>query len=98
MATWKMPAVGEGATRMGYSDRDPYTVVRVSKSGKTAWVKADSYRRTDNNGMSDVGQTYEYTTNDESPEVKVKWTGVRWLGEGTLFRMGERSKFHDFSF
>lgn len=38
---WK-PAVGDGATICHYSDRIACTVVRISASGKTLWMREDS--------------------------------------------------------
>lgn len=54
-----IPVVGEGGTRLMYSDRHAFEVLEVSKCGKK--VVCDYYRpkRTDNHGMSDC-QSYEY--------------------------------------
>lgn len=35
----KVPAVGMGCTIHYYSDAEPATVVRFSKSGKTCWIR-----------------------------------------------------------
>lgn len=40
-ADWK-PQPGDGATICHYSDRTACTVIRVSPSGKTVWVRADT--------------------------------------------------------
>lgn len=95
---WHRPVEGEGATKLGYTDRNPYTVVRVSSSGKRCWVKADEYERTDANGISDVGQAYQFTPNPEAPEVELRWTGRRWMSNGQTYIVGKREKYHDFSF
>jgi hypothetical protein len=36
-----VPEVGMGLTEHGYSDSHAYTVVKVSKSGKTCWATRD---------------------------------------------------------
>jgi hypothetical protein len=36
-----VPVVGQGATTSGWSDSYAHTVERVSKSGKTAWLRRD---------------------------------------------------------
>lgn len=92
------PEVGMGATLVSWTDRHPYTIVRVSPSGKTVWVKEDNYKRTDENGMSEC-QNYEFTSNDASPEIMVrKKKNGQWASKGTKFTLGSRSKYHDYSF
>ena len=44
------PVVGEGATIRTWTDRQAYTVERVSDDGKVAWLRAD--RATLLNGLS----------------------------------------------
>lgn len=51
------PEVGMGATEVVGSDRYPYTIVKVVNPKKIV-VQRDDYRRTDNNGQSEL-QTYE---------------------------------------
>lgn len=63
--------VGMGATEMYYTDREPYTIVRILDK-KHIVVRACDAVRIDNNGMSE-DQKYEYSlqekedydTNDE---------------------------------
>lgn len=54
-----VPVVGQGGTRLMYSDRHAFEVLEVSECGKK--VVCDYYRpkRTDDYGMSDC-QSYEY--------------------------------------
>ena len=96
-----VPEIGMGVTRLSWSDRDPYTIVKVI-SPKRIVVKEDDAKRIDTNGMSEC-QTYEYTRNDNNPEViltlrKYGWRQVGDGKKGTGWRIGEREKYHDYSF
>lgn len=93
------PEVGMGATELSHSDRTPYTVIEVSESGKTCKVQEDTAIRTDKNGMTDSGQTYLFTPNPEGNIVTLRQNRKgQWVHKGTVFRMGARDKYHDFSF
>lgn len=91
------PEVGMGATLVWWTDTDPYTITRVSASGKTFWMKEDFAKRIDKNGMSDC-QEYEYTPNPDAHEVAVRMTKRGWMSNGHLVRVGERRKYFDYSF
>lgn len=107
------PVVGMGATILGWSDRHPATVVETFTAGKFLYivVQADNYKRVDKNGMSEC-QDYEFTPNLEGSKTTYrrgadgKWQGVyknpesgRWIqSKGNGLRIGERDKYHDFSF
>ena len=83
------------------------------KSGPHLYVKVqeDKATRTDQNGMSEM-QRYEYAPNPQGRiytfrrEKNGAWTPVvfsekakRWCKvEGEGLRIGERAKYHDFSF
>lgn len=99
-SAYQKPEVGMGATQLAYTDRHPFAIVRVSDSGKTFWAKEDKAERTDDNGMSDVGQQYQFTPDPNAPEVEVRWTGKGWKRKGhpNFFVVGKREKYHDFSF
>jgi len=96
----KAPEVGDGATVYLYTDRHAATVVRVSKSGRTAWIQPDSAKRIDNNGMSE-SQDYEYSANTDAQLIRVsirkdgQW---RKSGEYTKVAFGIRNAYHDYSF
>lgn len=101
-----LPAVGDGATVMHWTDRDAATVIEVtvSKSGKTAvvTVQGDHVKRVDTNGMSE-SQTYEYAPNPNGgkPSFKFRrvengWKRVGKNGPGVGF--GYRDAYHDYSF
>lgn len=60
------PVVGMGVTINYYTDRDPATIIEVSKSGKQAKIQKDNAKRIDDNGRSE-SQKYEYSANPEAP-------------------------------
>ena len=107
------PVVGMGATLLQWTDRDPATVVEVKslKSGALLIaVQEDKAQRTDNNGFSE-SQEYEYTPNPEAAKQWFRfeegkgWRSVRANEKGRFvltggggLRIGEREKYHDFSF
>lgn len=97
------PEAGMGATRLSYTDRRAYTVVRVVGL-KTVEVRADKATRTDANGLSEV-QAYAYEADADAPleTVTLRRNG-RWVlkGEsalhGTAFVLGYRQAYCDPSF
>lgn len=107
------PTIGMGATILGWTDRNPATVVNVFRTGKSLYVvtQDDSYRRIDENGMSE-SQEYEYTPNPNGGKRTFRraddgqWHAVALNDDtgryvktgGNGLRIGEREKYHDFSF
>ena len=107
------PKVGDGATLLSWTDRDPATVVAVEVTKKGEWVvtvQEDNAKRTDNRGFSE-SQDYEYTPNPNGHKSMFRleesgWREVRRNAKGRLvltksgagIRVGEREKYHDFSF
>lgn len=97
------PEVGMGATRLGWTDRHPYTIVAVLSPTKIV-VQEDNAKRTDNNGMSE-SQTYDYTPNPDAPKRVVTFrNNGRWVEQGEsakngrAYAVGDREKYEDFSF
>jgi hypothetical protein len=97
------PEVGMGATRLSYTDRHAYTVIKVINP-KMIVVQRDIATRTDKNGMSE-SQTYEYAADPEgSTDIVTLRKNGRWVvrGEsakqGTSFLIGFRKQYHDYSF
>lgn len=115
------PEVGMGCTKLGWTDRFPYTVIEVVKrKGRPRAgegpevidyirVQEDTSRRVDDNGMSEC-QSYEFV---HDPDGKVcfakrnkrnQWVLVRTprdrakVKDVIVFRMGERDRYHDYSF
>jgi hypothetical protein len=101
----KVPAVGDGATVMHYSDRSAATVTKVTTSRRgvvTVFVKGDHSKRIDKNGMSEM-QTYEFTPNPDAPEVPVKLRKhngrkVWRTKDGAGIAFGYRDEYYDFTF
>ena len=97
------PAVGMGATILGWTDRYACTIVEVSASRKRVTVQRDNARRTDTNGMSDC-QSYEYSPNVDAPrEVFTLRKSGAYVRQGdsmsgNRLKIGARNHYHDFSF
>ena len=97
-----VPEIGMGATKLMYTDRQAFTIVDVSKNGKTITVQRDKTTRTDSNGMSESqSYTYECDTDGETIKVSLRKDG-RWREtgsrNGTCFLIGHRIEYHDYSF
>jgi hypothetical protein len=94
-----VPTVGMGATKISWTDRHPYTIIEV-RSKSTIIVQEDESIRLDGNAMSE-GQTYEYKPdpNGSKYTLTLRRDG-RWKvkGDTTVFALGYRSRYHDFSF
>ena len=104
------PQIGMGATLLSYTDRNPATVVGWDMVKAIVTVQEDDYKRIDKNGLSE-SQEYEYTQNTSNYKVSFKWTKKGWVRVvfnpetnrwkqspcGGLY-IGEREKYHDFSF
>jgi hypothetical protein len=92
------PTIGMGATQLMHSDRHAYTVVWVSKSGKTIRVQADHAKRMDSRGMDEC-QSYLHTANPEGEIHTVRLTKRGWRSkQAGNFALGYRSTYHDYSF
>lgn len=94
--------VGDGMTKVMWTDRKPYTIIAISKSGKTMVVQEDKAIRTDDLGMSDA-QQYEFERDPEGPTLQIRkakdgqWYTSGGMKSGTKFAAG-RSCYHDYSF
>ena len=97
-----VPVVGMGATECGWSDRSPYTVVEVI-SPRLLVLQGDTATRTDNNGMSDC-QSYTYAPNPACHPLRVslrkdgRWRRVGSGKGGSVFLIGKREAYYDYSF
>lgn len=98
-----VPAVGDGATILYWTDRQAVTIIEVSKSGKRVVVQEDKATRTDNLGMSDC-QSYSYEPNPEGTKhVFTLRNNGRWVRQGDTkrgcgLRVGTRDQYHDYGF
>ena len=87
-----IPEIGEGATILSWSDRNPATVVSIEKKRNDeviiVGVQSDSYLRVDDNGLSEMqeyvyspnpnGCVYHYRIDTTKPDAK--WVRV-WKSE-----------------
>ena len=72
------PKVGEGATVLHYSDREPYEVVAVSDDGNSCTIRSMSYRYT---GKAYGDESYEYISNKDNPTKDLEWNEKRSFWE-----------------
>lgn len=105
------PNEGMGCTILSWTDRYPATVIHVNGMENLIYVQQDRAKRTDSNGMSEC-QQYEYTRdlngrvftfrknkNGMWDEVQINQkTGRFNKTNGYGLRLGDREKYHDFSF
>jgi len=102
------PAVGDGATILGWTDRYAATVISVENGIVT--VQQDNAKRVDKNGFSE-DQTYEYTPNPQGVTYSYRkgkdgqWQRVvfntetgRWNKRDGAIRLGVREEYWDPTF
>jgi len=94
------PEVGMGVTELCYSDRHPYTVVKIL-SEKKIQVKPDTAIRIDKNGASE-SQEYTYQICEEAEPITLrlnKHGGWKQVGnpDGWTYFIGEREEYYDFT-
>lgn len=95
----RAPVVGQGATLVYWTDREPCTVTAVSPSGKTVTLREDKATRLDEKGMSE-GQSYSFEPDPSGRVVKARLNKRgRWKTPGgTSVLIGHREKYYDYSF
>lgn len=99
----KAPEVGMPATLIMWTDREPCTVIEVSASGKTITIQVDSYKRLDDNGMSEC-QEYEFSPNPNGRKIVARmakngrYYGSGGMKNGSRVILGHRGKYHDYEF
>lgn len=107
------PAEGMGATVLHWTDRSAGTIIKVWTWRQSTYVQVqeDKATRTDTNGMSEW-QTYSYEPSrlgnvetfrrldsGQWQHVRLNIKTQRWVkSDGLGLRIGERDKYHDFSF
>lgn len=86
--------VGDGASSGGNGDSYPYRVVKVSKSGKTVWMRPMGYRATEEGKRIGYGhESWEVYDLPEDPDEQLievtfrKATG-KWAQKGTSSKKG----------
>lgn len=90
------PEIGMGATILGWSDRYPATIVKITNN--QIHVQADHYKRVDKNRASE-DQEYEYIPNPEASIIVFRLTkrGFKSVS-GYYLSIGERERYYDFTF
>lgn len=92
--------IGQGATVSIGSDSYPYTIIDISESGKTIYLREDRVERIDSNGMSEI-QEYKYFPDPQGKEIKatLRKNGA-WKTTKDNFRVsiGVRRRYYDFCF
>ena len=94
------PKAGMGATELCWTDRHPYTIVEVSKSGKTLWATRDSVKVI-RGSIQDGSAEYEFTSNLDAPRTKYTFRKnglfVRHGDSitGSTLLVGKREEYHD---
>lgn len=104
------PVVGMGATILGWTDRNPATIVETFKVGKTQYIgiTADEYKVI-SGSMHDGSAKYEFATRPDGYRTYYRkrngrWEETRkndagrWIKAGGGIRIGERAKWYDPSF
>lgn len=94
------PEIGMGATECMFTDRHPYTIIDISKSGRVITVQRDTATRTDLNGMSS-SQVYTYTSNPDGTIKKLSFRkNGQWrvVNSSEIFVIGSRREYYDYSF
>lgn len=94
------PQIGMGITINGWTDRTPGTIIQISLSMKQIVIQEDKATRTDNNGMSESqSYTYEVDPNGAIQTATLRKDGTyRITGSTRLVHLGDRRKYHDYSF
>lgn len=103
-----VPEIGMGATRLCHSDRLAGTIADVVVLGgivRAVYFQRDKVKRTDDKGMTDSGQAYDYQRDPEADRVlytlRKDGTYVRQgdkMKNGERLMIGKRAEYYDFSF
>lgn len=96
----KQPEIGMGVTELLYSDRHPYTIIKIISDNKII-ITADIVVRTDNNGCNEQ-QTYTYTKDKNATEITLflnKYGHWKRQGasKGATYLVGIREEYYDFT-
>lgn len=93
------PEVGMGATEIGWTDREAYTVIEVL-SPKRIVIQRDRAIRVDQNGMSE-SQSYQFERNPLGRTfIVTKRKDGKWKIQHTqqIVLLGVRMEYYDYSF
>lgn len=95
-----VPSIGMGATVNHWTDRSAVTLIQITHNGKRLVLQEDKATRTDNNGMSESQQyEFERDPNGAIYHATLRKDGTfRVTGSTRIVHLGNRYKYHDFSF
>lgn len=99
----KVPAIGMGCTIHYYSDAEPATVVRFSKSGKTCWIRQNETEADPGKGEICMGHQNwlikKKFTSEPEMRVTLRSDG-RWrCSKSNLYvELGRQYKYYDWEF
>jgi hypothetical protein len=104
------PVVGMGVTFLGWTDRNPGTIVEINHAKRYIVATHDDYRRIDGGGISE-SQQYSFTSRPDGIRSfwrkgkNGQWRECRFNDNGRLvfaggagLLIGSREKYHDFCF
>ena len=95
IAGLKNPKVGMGCTIHYYSDAEPATVVRVSESGKTCWIRMNDTKAI---GEGFWHQDWEILDDLIGEEIRVNLRKNGWYFSSEYVELGRRYKYYDWEF
>lgn len=92
------PKVGDGVTRLMYSDRRAYTVLEVKRGGKTIVLQEDKVTRTDKNGPSEH-QEYTFAPDPKGEIITLTLSKNGWgqKSERGNWLIGVRERYYDYT-
>lgn len=96
----KTPVLGMGVTKLGWSDRSPYTIIEIH-STKEIVVQEDKSVRIDKNGLSEQ-QEWEISSDPEGrTRILTLRKNGKWITKGVSLKngdywlIGERMRYYD---
>ena len=93
------PEVGMGVTELCWSDRHPFTIIDISKTGKTITIQRDKAIRLDKNGIGE-NQDYKYERDPNGIVYKARKNknGFWKIINGNRILIGQREEYYDYTF
>lgn len=97
------PQVGMGATELRWTDRAAYTVIEIQAGGRVLRLQRDKAIRKNNRGVTNA-QEYMYQPDPRGVIVTVsrrrdgKYRRVGEGNTGSVFMVGARQEYYDFTF
>ena len=102
MGSKELPKVGDKCTMHLWSDSDPCQITKVSKSGKTIWIRRN---KTEHDKTKEGGMGHQnwiiHENKFEGEEMKItKRKNGQWreTGSNCYVALGQWHKYYDWSF